>query len=220
MSLRTYISNLSKAWPEADQRTAIREAIERVQPGAKPPEYRDWLSRRGLQARTPDLLEERADMLRPTSRRGSETIVVAALGCLAVSPADLATVIALASARRATIEVAADGLTIPPDPPAAVVAAVMAVWERRRRQGLHERGRAAGQKAAVAKRNAETAAALDLVRADWPKPSSEVSGRALVERSGLTMKTLIAHLGKRKDAQRDLMRREARQAKKEVQNGR
>lgn len=219
MGIRTYISNLSKLWPEAEQRRIIREAVERVQPGAKPPEYRDWLSRRGLQARTPDLLEERADMLRLTSRRSTETIIVAALGCLAVSAADLTAVIAAAAARRATIEVAADGLTIPPDPPAALMAAVMAVWEKRRRQGLHERGRMAGQKAAVAKRNAETQAALDKVRDDWPKPSKEVSGRTLVERSGLTMKTLIAHLGPRRDAQRDFLRREARQAKKERQNG-
>ena len=213
MGLRTYVSNLSKAWPEAVQRGVIREAVRRVQPGADPPEYRDWLSRRGLQARTPDLLEERADMLRPTSRRGGETIVVAALGCLAVSPADLASVIALASARRATIEVAADGLTIPPDPPAAIMATVMAVWEKRRRQGLHERGRAAGQKAAVEKRNAATQAALAKVRDDWPKPSSEVPTKALVERSGLTPKTLIAHLGPRGKAQKAAMLHEVRMLK-------
>lgn len=205
MSLRIYISNLSKAWPEAVQRHIIREAVQRVQPGADPPEYCDRLTRRGLQARTADLLAERKDILRPTSRRGGETIFVAALGCLAVGPADLTSVIAAAAARRATIEVVADGLTISPDPPASVLAAVMATWEKRRRQGLHEAGRLAGQRAAVEKRNAKTQAAVALVEADWgtDKPLAE-----LVARSGVTAKTLYKHLGPRADARRTVKRQE------------
>lgn len=205
MGLRTYISNLSKAWPEAVQRGVIRDAVQRVQPGADPPEYCDRLTRRGLQARTADLLVERADMLRPTSRRGGETIFVAALGCLAVSPADLATVIALAAARRATIEVVADALTIPPDPPASILAAVMATWEKRRRQGLHEAGRLAGQRAAVETRNAKTQKALALVEADW---ATDKPLAVLTARSGLTAKTLYKYLGPRADARRAAKRKE------------
>ena len=203
--LRTYISNLSKAWPEADQRRVLREWIERVQPGANPPEYRDHLTRRGLQSRKPELLVERADMLRPTSRRGGETIAVAALGCLAVSPADLAAAIAAAAARRATIEAVADGLTIPPDPPAAVWQAIQAAWERRRLQGLHEDGRRKGQRAAVETRRAKVEAALALVRDDWGKDTPLA---ALEQRTGLTGKTLYRYLGPRADARRARQRKE------------
>lgn len=205
MSLRAYVSNLSKVWPEAEQRRVISEWVQRVQPGAKPPEYRDILTRRGLQSRKPELLTDRAAMLRPTSRRADETIVVAALGCLAVSPADLAAVIAAASARRATLDVVADGLTIPPDPPAAVLAAVLAVWERRRRQGLHEAGRMAGQRAAVAKRREKVTAALALVDQAW---ATDAPLADLVALSGLTSKTLYKHLGPRADARRAVQRKE------------
>ena len=205
MSIRSYISNLSRAWPEAEQRRVIREWVQRVQPGTDPPEYRDILTRRGLQSRKPELLVDRKAMLRPTGRRSGETIVVAALGCFAVSPADLATAIAAASARRATIEVVADGLTIPPDPPAAVQAAVQAVWEQRRRQGLHEAGRMAGQRAAVEKRNAKVAVKLARVEAAWPTDARLAD---LVELSGLSSKTLYKHLGPRADARRAAERKE------------
>ena len=211
MGARIYISNLSKAWPEARQREVLKPVTE----GSNLPEYRDQLTRRGLQSRKPELLEERADMLRPTSRRSGETIYCAALGVLAVSPADLASVLAAAAARRATIILPGDDLTIPPDPPASVLADVMAQWEKRRRQGLHEGGRLAGQKIAVERRRAATAAALDLVRDDWGKPSSEVSTKALMERAGLTYKTLNEHLGPRTKAQRAFLRREQRLARRE-----
>lgn len=205
MPLRSYISNLSKAWPEAEQRRVIHEWMQRVRPDAVAAEYQDILTRRGLQSRSPNLLPERATMLRPTSRRGGETICVAALGCLAVSPADLATVIAAAADRQATIEVVADGLTIPPNPSAAVQAAVQATWEQRRRQGLHEAGRMAGQRASVARRNAKVAAAVAKVEGAWStdRPLADLAAEA-----GVTPKTLYKYLGRRSDARRARERKE------------
>ena len=208
---RVYISNISKLWPVERQ----REVLANAEGTAKLSVYEDKLTRRGLQARTPDLLEERADMLRPTSRKTGETIYVASLAVLAFGAADLVNVLAAAAARRATIEVVADSLTIPPNAPAAVMAEVMAAWERAKRRALTEGGRLAGIRVAAERRRAKTAAALDKVRDDWGKPSSEVSTAALIERSGLTYKALNEHLGPRKKAQKKQLRREQRLARRE-----
>lgn len=211
MAARVYTSNISKLWPLARQ----HDVLAKVQGWEKLPRYTDTLTRRGLQARTPDLLEERGDMLRPTSRRSGETIYVASLAVLAFGATDLVNVLAAAAARRATIEVLADDLTIPPDAPAAVVAEVMAAWERAKRRALTEGGRLAGVKVATERRRAATAVALDKVREDWSRPSDEVSTAELIERSGLTYKTLHEHFGPRKKAQRARLRKEQRAARRE-----
>ena len=137
-------------------------------------------------------------MLRPTSRRGGETIWVAALGCLAIDREDLARVIAAASARRATLHVPGDELVIPPDPPAALWVDIHAAWERRRRQGLHASGRAKGAEAALSKRRAATAAGVEAVKDDWGNLA--VTTAELTRRAGLTYKTLWMKLGPREVA--------------------
>ena len=194
MAQRRYLSDLSKAWPVESQRAVIREASG----CADMPEYWDRLTRRKRQRPKPEDLEERADMLRPTSRRGGETIWVAALGCLAIDREDLARVIAAASARRATLHVPGDELVIPPDPPAALWVDIHAAWERRRRQGLHASGRAKGAEAALSKRRAATAAGVEAVKDDWGNLA--VTTAELTRRAGLTYKTLWMKLGPREVA--------------------
>jgi hypothetical protein len=210
MAGRVYMSNISKLWP-LDRQKAILKAI----PGfAQIPVYQDNLTRRGLQARSPDLLEERATMLRPTSRRAAETIYVASPAVLVFGASDLAHVLTAAAARHATLVFVADGLEVPPDPHTAVVAQVIDLWERHKRRALSEGGRLTGIRVAQERRAAATAAGLDKVRADWSRPSDEAPTAELVARSGLTYKSLNQHLGPRKKAQRAAMLREIRLLKK------
>lgn len=214
MTARVYMSNISKLWPISRQ----RETLASVEGWDKLPLYRDDLTRRGLQVRTPNLLEQRAEMLRPTSRRTGETIYVATLAVLSFGAPDLANVLAAAARRRATLVSVADSLTVPPDAPAAVVAEAMAVWDRHKRRAITEGGRLAGVKVAQERRRAATAEALAKVRDDWSRPSAEVSTAALIERAGLSYKSLNEHLGPRKKAQRRAEQAAQRAARKEMRD--
>ena len=209
MTGRIYISNISKAWTTDRQREVLASAAI----AGKPSVYEDILTRRALQSSDPSFLLERATMLRPTSRRAPETIYVAALAVLARSASDLLDAFAKAAARQATIVSVSEGLTIPPDPHAAILADATRAFETGRRRAQTEGGRLAGAKVSAEKRRAATAAGLDAVREDWGKPSSEVSTAALTQRSGLTYKTLNDHLGPRKKAQHQQLLREQRAAR-------
>lgn len=214
MAHRIFMSNISKAWPRERQLSVLGGAA--IDKGA--PTYEDVLSRRGLQSSDPDLMVDRATMLRPTSRRSAETIWVASLAVLARTAEDLAKVFAAAAARHATIVSVSEGLSIPPDPHSAVLAQAHAAWKRGRLKAQTEGGRLAGVRISAEKRRAKTAAALDKVREDWGRPSDEVPTAALIERSGMTYKSLHEHLGPRKKAQKKQLLREQRAAKKEALN--
>ena len=177
MSVLSYVSNLSAAWPVEKQRSVIAEAAQR-----EALEYQDTLVSR---YRKREWLRERARMLRQTSGESAKTIYVAALECLAISVAELVAVITAAAQAGATIEVVADRLTIPPNPPAAVIAAAVTAWPKQIKSGFPPSHPA---------QHARVVAALDLVRDDWLK---YVPVAALVERSGLSEATLRKYLGKR-----------------------
>lgn len=202
MADRIYQSNISKAWPFERQAKVLGEH--------KTPVYRDELSGAALKRRDTSMLFERAAMLRSTSRRSGEVIRVASLAVLAMSVRDLAEVLSGAAARLATIEAVAENFSIPPDPPVAILAQAIHAWEKARQRARTEGGILAGSRVAAERARARTAAALALVQEDWSRPTAEVSTAELVERSGLSYKTLWEHLGKRSKAQKTRLKREAR----------
>jgi hypothetical protein len=199
------IAAANKEAPEGVEDISFEEFLQQLDTF-----YRDELSKAALKRRDTSMLFEREAMLRPTARSGGEVIRVASLAVLAMTTRDLAEVIAAAAARKATIEAVAEGLAIPPDPPAVIMAQALEAWEKARHRAQTEGGRLAGAKIAAERNRQRTAAGLALIRDDWSLPTEEVSTAELVERSGLSYKTIWEHLGKRSKAQKTRLKREAR----------
>ena len=92
----------------------------------------------------PEWLVERGNLLKPTNRRGGETIAVARCLVLGTGEVDLVHAIALAFGGRATIHAVDSGLVIKPDDGAAGVNAAMADWLRAKRSAQTKPGGAWG----------------------------------------------------------------------------
>ena len=130
-------------WPVEHQHQALSEV------GFDGPIYDDTLTCAHLGGRNVAALEERADMLRPTSRTMPEVILVASIRVLALSPVDLTAALAAASGRHATIRALDTGMEIAPDAGAAEIAAAAAAWDKARRDDQTREARGMGNEAAV-----------------------------------------------------------------------
>ena len=82
-------------------------------------------------------------------------------------------------------------------------------WKDARRNGTAKIGaqKSADNKKDIAKK------AVELIREDWPKPSTEISTEALKERSGLSLNTIKKYLGPRPIAQYNYRTKYGRQIK-------
>jgi len=70
-----------------------------------------------------------------------------------------------------------------------------------------------GAKKSADGKKAKSAEGVELIRADWPKPSSDFSTAELKERSGLSLNTIKKHLGSRVIAQYNYKGKNNRQIK-------
>lgn len=198
---RCYVRNGVWGWsvPEQERTLAASELWDagRV--------YRDILPTR--QAKMPgrvraEWLEERAALLRPTSRGGGDVIAVATMLVLGISEADLVAALAGAAARRATVVAVDSGVSIAPDAGAAGVALAVEDWQRAKQVTRTKPGRIKGNIAASEAKKRRTLAKLPEARKLWGLPTEEIATEDIAERVGLSVKTLYTYLGRREVAQR------------------
>lgn len=168
-TIRAYLSNIVKTWP-LDKQEAMHAAGTPGWPnGNKVAIYRDEVKPAARKAHSPEALRERAEALRPTSRRRSDELLhVASLAVLAWSPEDFMGCMAAAAARGATIVVLSTGRRILPTAGARELADAQKEFMEERRRAQTSPGRKEAAKVQGAKRRADTSQRIDLIRADWP----------------------------------------------------
>jgi DNA invertase Pin-like site-specific DNA recombinase len=198
-------------WPVERQRQALAEA------GFDGPIYEDTLTRAHLRGRNVAALQQRAAMLQPTSRAGAEVIWIASIRVLALSPVDLTTALAAASARHATIHALDTGLEIRQDAGAVEIAAAASAWDKARRDDQTRDARGKGNEAAVRAAERRREAGLAIARPLWGLPSEEMPSSEIAKRSGLSLGTLYRFLDPRTPAQRRLKAKAARVKEKAEQ---
>jgi hypothetical protein len=206
---RCYRRNGVWGWSLQDQLEALRQASVLEMDKLYTDELTAERAKRPAQVH-PEWLVERANLLKPTNRRGGETIAVATLLALGTGEVDLVHAIALAFGRRATIHAVDSGLVIKPDDGAAGVNAAMADWLRAKRSAQTKPGRRLGNASAAEKAKARSLAKLPEARPLWGLPTEEISTVEIAKRTDLSVKTLYAYLGRREVAQYAAKRRAKR----------
>jgi hypothetical protein len=166
------------------------------------PVYRDELSRNDMRTRNIEALTQRTEMLRPIKRATSERIAVASLRCLALTAVDLSSVLVAAAKRSATIYAADTGERYPPGGGIEDVQAAMLAWERGRRSGQTQaaREKAARVSPKLAEKRRERA--LEIARPLWGLPTTEITALEIANKAGVSVASLITHLGPRRKAQK------------------
>lgn len=198
---RCYVRNGVWGWPIEAQEAKLKEG--RVFDPSQL--YRDELT--AARAKKPShilpaWLIERGDLLKPTHRKTGETIYVATLIALAVSEADLVSVLVAASARRATIKALDSGQEFALGEPAVFQRAVED-WQRAKRNAQTAPGRRLGNETAAARRRQKTLDRLPKAKPLWrdTKPGRMTTDQ-IADEVGLSIKTLYAELGRRPDIKR------------------
>lgn len=189
---RYYLNTLRPAWPVSRQESLLDDRFPNWREGQ---EYRDELPPRRRQTPSPDDLLDRASMLRPTSRRSAEQIVVASIAVLAVSQLDLVRVLAMAEARKATLIAIAEEVRLVPPYTAEAIAETLTIFA----MAIH-RGRGntrLGHLVSAERREARAKAACDLIKERWALPRSQFSDKALLAEAGVARATAVRHLGDR-----------------------
>lgn len=204
---RCYIRNGVWGWSEQEQEAALKAAdvfdAEQL--------YRDEIAPTHAKKPShirPEWLEQRAVLLKPTRRRGGETIYVASLLVFGVNEADLIAALAAAEARQATVIALDSGLTIPPGAGMAGSQQALEDWQRGRKHAQTKPGRQAGNRAAAERRRRETMRKLTVARPLWGLPTAEISSEEIARRSELSVKTLYSELGRRGAAQKRKRRKQ------------
>lgn len=198
---KAYIRASTPGWPVERQETLLRASLQEIKDWVHGPVYRDMVSANTLKS-GPAVLTERASLLRPTGRRSQETIYVASMACFAISLRDLVSALGQAHTRNATVVSVFDGVEVPPGATPDVMALAVEAFDRGRRRQQTEAGRLVGVEAAARKKRDRTAEAIEAVRADWRKPTSDITTEEIASKSGLSVKTLYSKLGRRSDAQK------------------
>jgi hypothetical protein len=154
-----------------------------------------------MRTRNIEALTQRTEMLRPIKRSISERIAVASLRCLALTAVDLSSVLVAAAKRNATIHAVDTGETFPPGGGIEDVQAAMFAWERGRRVGqtMAAREQAAVVSAKLVEKRRERA--LKIARPLWGLTTAEITGTEIAKRAGISVASLITHLGPRRKAQ-------------------
>jgi hypothetical protein len=179
--------------------------------------FQDPLTTRQKRAHQPDSLVQRANMLRPTTRRDMGTIFVASLAVLAWGEEDFRDV--LAATRRAKIVSVGDDLEIPRGP--IDEDSVVEAWKAARKNARLRGASLKGAAISAERRKGKNDAGIDRIRERWGMPNSEWSTLELRRIAGepgkpLAYNTISARLKGREEAQRLYqikMKRQARKAK-------
>ena len=194
--LRAYLSNLSPLWPWEKQEDLLRQEVPAWPKGVTV--YRDDLDARQRRGRSQDALAARSNLLRTTTRRrADDVILLPSLAVLDWTHDGVVTALAAASARGATVRVLDCGLEIAADAGAAVMAEVAKAFATAKmRDKLHRRGEAGGRVSGAA-RKAAAAEKMKAVAALWHDPKETRTDAELARMAGVSVNTMKAHHGPR-----------------------
>lgn len=154
-----------------------------------------------MRTRNVEALTQRAEMLRPIKRAVSERIAVASLYCLALTAVDLSSVIVAAAKRKAMIHAVDTGETFLPDGGIEDMQAAMLAWEHGRRVGQTMAAREKGAVVSAKLMEERRERALEIAQPLWGLPTAEITGSEIAKRTGISVASLITHLGLRRKAQ-------------------
>lgn len=187
---KRYLSNLSPVWPIKRQE-AILDGLE----GA---EYRDEIpsdERRGFRING---LQNRAMMLRKSSRQTDQIIQVASVAAFARNAEDLMMALAQAAEVNATVRDISAKIDIKPSARAKDLKEVAKLFaESRKRAAEVVRGSTGGKKSAELRSAQSKSIALKYEK-DWVEYKK--TNRQISDESGLSVNTLKLYLGRRVEA--------------------
>lgn len=189
MATKVYRSNLF-AWWTPDRQDA---ALDKYKSGWR--EHKvfsdDDLTDRELRGSYQDKLTERAIMLRPSTRKTPNIVLVASLAVLAKAEADMRQLAKDLAAQGAVIESVEDVTTYNPKQTDKLIAAWGRARTKSRLEGAAKRG---GQKSASIRK----AASLEGAKRIWDRwklPSDEHKTADLLAEAGISRNTMNAHYG-------------------------
>nr|WP_321986105.1 hypothetical protein [uncultured Lichenicoccus sp.] len=163
--------------------------------------FRDIIKGPARKARKVTSLTERAVLLTPRGRPEALRVSVAALPCLAFDFPDLTAVLAALAEKNATLVSVHDGLELPPNPPAALVAKALAAFSTAKFGSDLPNAR----KVRAANQEVETRKKIEIVRPLWPLPEPNTQElRRMASLDGkrpMAPATLVKYLGSRRAAQ-------------------
>lgn len=140
------------------------------------------------------LPEDLPQLFRPTLRKSEDRYFVDSLAIIAKKEDDFREFLAEAKKRKAQIISREDNKTFSSN---GNCENLVKWWKDARRKGTAKIGAkiSADNKKDIARKG------IELIRLDWAKPSYEISTKALIDRSGLSLNTIKKYLGPRQIAQ-------------------
>jgi hypothetical protein len=203
MATKFYLSNISPLWPLSRQEAVIDAAY----PGKRDDgnTWRDWLTPRARRTHLDEILDQRGYLVRPSTRKGGDNIVIASAAVLAWKTDALVGFLSAAAAKGSTIHIIDAKLTINPKSGPSVFEKVIAAFKKAKiRKTSLPSGRAGGSRSAEL-RSAEAEASCDTIKAPWSIPRGYKDyepDHKLLKRAGVSRNTAKKYLGHRGKAQR------------------
>ena len=209
MSQKVYRSNISPYWTRARQDALL--------PKDGTP-FEDEITKSERRSKNPDHLNERREMLRPTTRSGVKRIVVAALPCLAYDSDDFIFVLKQAAQIEAEIHVCEPKIVFAPSKAyTALHRAARLFKDAKNKLKGFEGGTIGGQIMGEKKKEISKGKSSSITKEMWGDP--EITNAELCELSGLSINTLrriFEPWGTRFDAIKRTKAAQKRKAKQEA----
>lgn len=200
MSQRVYKSNISPLWTSQRQDAVLPQGIQ----------FEDQIKPHRRRRANLNDLPQRANLLRPTTRQGVKTIVVAALPVLAFDSDDFIYVLKQAADLTAEIHVCEPPMVFKPHKQAAILDKAAQLFRKAKDESnAFERGRLGGIQSA-AKRKAEAEEKAQGIGQYWN--NARYTNAELVKMSGVSINTLKRIFGSREKAIRNALATQKRKA--------
>lgn len=218
MLAKVYMSNISPLWPFARQEKIIASAL--VARGiTERKDFVDDLTLNERKAHHEEHLIQRAQLLRPSTRKDGGLIVLPSLAAFAWSVEGMMSALTRAAANKATVWVIDADITLKPKVDAGAWAkAADAFRKARKREQAEERGKAGGDASAAKRSKKEACESIaDIWALSEGEPGYEKTD-ALLKRIGVkNYSTAVGHIGHRPIKQAARRAAEKRRATKERQ---
>lgn len=177
--------------------------------------FRDEIAKSDRRAKRVDVLVERHQLLRPSTRTGG-TIYVAGLPCLAYDTDDFILVLKQSADKNLSIHVLDTGMIFKPCKSRSELNRAKDIFaETKAKAKGFENGRLGGQTSA-ARKQAKAKAAAMAIKDMWCLPSDRHSTGNLLATAGISINTAKLYLGPRPAAQRAYQAALKRKAKREA----
>jgi hypothetical protein len=162
--------------------------------------YIDRLSKAQAKRRDPADLKQRAVMLRSPTRHPPELVIVASLRCLGWTMADIASALAAAGRRNASVLALDRGETYNHRSLEPKLLEALADAETGRKRAQTAAGRSAGVAAAKSRHEKRRQEWLTKALLQWERPSEEITAKEIAAEFKVSVRTLNQWLGPREQA--------------------